>query len=53
VRVAGPKDSWIRFAVLEIPFDQIPRGLFEAFWAWEEQQRMETLEDLDEPLPFE
>jgi hypothetical protein len=51
VQVRGPGDSWLRFAILDVPYQQIPRHVVEDYWRW--LDRDERVEDLDDALPLE
>lgn len=51
VLVHGPKDSWVRFALLEVPFDSIPEDFVNLYWEW--SQKEERRDDEDTPLAFE
>ena len=51
VQIRGPKDSWLRFAILEVPFDSIPAYVIDDYWEW--MSRKERPEDLDAPLPLD
>jgi predicted nucleotidyltransferase len=51
VCIAGPKDSWIRFAVLEVPWDAIPKYVMDDYWAWLDRDEREI--DLDTPLALD
>lgn len=47
VQIRGPKDSWIRFAVLEVPWDSVPRYVMDDYYKWE--SRASVGEDQGEP----
>jgi hypothetical protein len=51
VQIRGPKDSWIRFAVLEVPWESVPRYVVDDWWRWKDAQTGEDWADL--PLPFD
>lgn len=51
VQIRGPRDSWVRFAVLEVPWEHVPGAFVQDYLHWSE------VEDLDygaeEPLPLD
>lgn len=51
VSVHGPRDSWIRFAVLHIPYAEFPPGMVDAYWAWADRDEREF--DVDVPLELD
>lgn len=51
VIIRGPKDSWVRFAVLDVPWESIPEDLVEAYWRWTD--RDEIADAADEPLALD
>lgn len=51
VVIRGPKDSWMRFAILDVPFAQIPSWCIDDYWAW--LDRRETADVVDDPLPID
>jgi len=48
VQIRGPKDSWLRFAVLEVPWESVPSYVLDDYWAWKDKAERTT--DLDIPL---
>ena len=50
VQVRGPADTWIRFAILSIPFDQIPHTVTDDYWKWIDRDEKEIEADLALPL---
>lgn len=51
VQVRGPKDSWLRFAVVEVPWPLIPPHVLDDYWAWAD--RDERLDLVDDALPMD
>lgn len=51
VQIHGPKDSWIRFGVLEVPFGSVPKYVLDDYWRW--LDRDERPVDLDTPLALD
>ena len=51
VLVHGPKDSWLRFALLEIPFDSLGDECLQAYWDWQSREPRDLAEDT--PLAFD
>lgn len=47
VQIHGPRDSWLRFAEIEIPFSQIP---WETVWQIREHWELRIPEGQDESL---
>ena len=53
VQVRGPKDSWLKFAQLEVPWESVDRSVIEAWSAFYERQRAREIEDLDVPIEYD
>lgn len=51
VQIHGPKDSWLRFGLLEIPWDSVEDSIVEQYLAWKDKD--ERLDQLDTPMLFE
>jgi len=51
VQVIGPKEAWIRFALLQVPWADVPLFAIEEYWAWAD--RLEREIDRDSPLPLD
>lgn len=51
VQIRGPEDSWIKFAILQIPYDTLEVSILDAIWRY--QDREERADDLDAPLPLD
>lgn len=51
VQIRGPKNSWIRFGILEVPYSEIPEDALAAYWIWHD--RDSAAEDLEVPLPLD
>lgn len=50
VQIRGPKDTWLRFAILTIPFDQIPATVLDDYWRWTDREERDV--QRDEALPL-
>lgn len=51
VSVHGPRDSWIRFALLEVPYSELPATLVDDYWSWADRDSREW--DDDDALPLD
>ena len=51
VHIKGPADSWVRFALLEIPWSAVPPETIAEFWRWYDRDERDYAEDT--PLAFE
>jgi len=51
VLVHGPKDSWVRFAILEVPFAAIDPAVIQQYWEWTQKEERDDHEDT--PLAFD
>lgn len=51
VLVHGPKDSWVRFALLEVPWASLDPSLIDAYWEWSQKEERDEQEDT--PLAFD
>lgn len=51
VQIHGPKDSWIRFGLLEVPWSCVDENLLDAFYVWRQCEDRELVEDT--PLAFD
>lgn len=51
VQIRGPKDSWVRFAVLEVPWAEVPRHFADDFYKWMDRDEVEV--EYDAPLPLD
>jgi hypothetical protein len=51
VQVRGPKDSWVRFAKLEVPWSEVPQHVVDDWWKWHDHDEIEV--DLDVALPLD
>ena len=52
VSVRGPKDSWIRFAILNVPYGEIPPSVVDEYWNWMDRYEREVDTDLALPLDW-
>jgi hypothetical protein len=51
--ICGPKDSWVRFAKIEIPWAEVPRTLVEDYWVWlDRDERNDISIEEDTPLDW-
>lgn len=54
VQIRGPKDSWIRFAVLEVPWESVPRYVIDDYWSWADRDEIVSkLEDVPLDLDWQ
>jgi hypothetical protein len=51
VQIHGPKDSWLRFGVLEVPWESVPRYVVDDYYKW--YDRDSRFEESDVPLPLD
>ena len=51
VHIKGPKDSWVRFALLEIPWASISQEVIAEYYHWYDRDERDYEEDT--PLAFE
>ena len=51
VQIHGPKDSWVRFGILEIPFESVTEECWHDWWKWNDRDERDV--DLDAPLPMD
>jgi hypothetical protein len=51
VQIHGPKDSWVRFGVLEVPWGEIPPTVVDEYWKY--MDRDERAYDVDQALPLD
>lgn len=51
VAVQGPKNSWLRFAILQVPFESIPPEFLMNYTAWLDRGEIDL--DRDEALPLD
>lgn len=47
----GPKNSWLRFAILQVPFESIPPEFLMNYTAWLDRGEIDL--DRDEALPLD
>jgi hypothetical protein len=50
VQIRGPKDSWVRFAQVEVPWASVGLPVIEAWQRWYDAEMAREQEDLDVPL---
>lgn len=50
VQIHGPKDSWLRFAVLDVPYEMIPSYVIAEYHKWLDRER--ECDEWDDPLPL-
>lgn len=50
--VHGPKDSWVRFAKLEVPWSEVPKNAIEDYWSWADRDERNDPQQ-DEALPLD
>lgn len=53
VQIRGPKDSWLRFAVLEVPWESVPEWVVKDYEAWKRQDRTQHLLETALPLHWD
>lgn len=51
VCVLGPKHSWIRFALLQVPYESIPPEFLQNYTAWLDRGELDI--DRDTPMEFD
>lgn len=51
VQVRGPRDSWLRFAILTVPYSEIPLHVIDEYWEWLDRDEREV--NLDVALPLD
>lgn len=51
VQIHGPRDSWVRFGILEVPWESVPPEALVRYTAWLDRDERLPLED--EPLPLD
>lgn len=45
VQIFGPEDSWVKFGILQIPFDVLEARLLEAIWAYQDREEKDVVKD--------
>lgn len=48
VKVHGPGNAWLKFAILTVPWEVVPPSVVDDYWGWADRDEREV--DLDEPL---
>jgi len=48
VLIHGPKDSWVRFAILEVPWEMVTEQVILEYWKYKDRDEREI--DYDIPL---
>lgn len=52
VQIQGPKEAWIRFAILNVPFGEIPPDVVDEYWKWMDRDERAVEADLSLPLDW-
>ena len=45
VQIHGPRDSWVRFGLLEVPWSEVPQSVIDAWWAYQDRDERVPCED--------
>jgi len=51
-QVRGPKDSWVKFVLVRVPYAEIPPSAIDAYWKWWDRDERELDEDQALPLDW-
>lgn len=51
LQVRGPRDSWVKFGLVEVPWREVPNHVIDDFWKWHD--RDEIVSDIETPLPLD
>lgn len=52
VQIRGPRDSWVRFAILSVPYADIPPSVVDEYWSWMDRDERDVAAELTLPLEW-